>query len=157
MKRLSRLRRSRSTALRSGRGHARPQGTNPPASTARSPTPSAHSTPGGAPAAPSAWKHGAARPTAALLSSTRCDGSPSASSQAAISTSTGGSGTPVQSGTWTKANPRPARPPALVAHCSTGWAGGPSISGPEPWIAGLRARCLRGLTGVRSSRRIGEW
>jgi len=29
-----------------------------------------------------------------------------------------------------------------------------SISGPEVWIAGLRARCLRGLTGVRWSRRI---
>src|SRR4029079_7762110 len=69
----------------------------------------------------------AARPTAALLLSTRCDGSPSASSQAALSTSTGGSGTLGQSGTWRKANPRPARPPALVAHCGAGGADGPSI------------------------------
>src|SRR4029450_10210762 len=52
MKRLSRRRPWRATAVRSGGGHPRPQGTNPPASTAKSPTPSAHSTPGGAPAAP---------------------------------------------------------------------------------------------------------
>jgi hypothetical protein len=37
---------------------------------------------------------------------------------------------------------------------TNGCARGPSITGPEVWIAGLRARCLRGLTGVRSSRRI---